>query len=181
MKIKTDFVTNSSSSSFIVAFPFKVTDIEPLYKLFDPEKVKTIFDDCLKQTPLEIKNTNKCHLSIIKELSNGTPFSDKYGPIKERTYWHEKKPKKYLETQIGNVDVLPKKDEWNHPYLEILDFEDDLKVALEVSKTSEQFVKRNEGKFLYFFEYGDEDGAFFSEMEHGGTFNKLEHIQISKH
>ena len=44
-----------------------------------------------------------------------------------------------------------------------------------------QFIKENNNKFVYIFDYSDEEGEFGSELEHGGTFDELPHIIISHH
>ncbi len=43
------------------------------------------------------------------------------------------------------------------------------------------FLTKNEGKYLYIFNYADEDGEFMGEMEHGFIFEEVPHITISKH
>lgn len=43
------------------------------------------------------------------------------------------------------------------------------------------FISENIGKYIYMYTYSDEDGEFYSRMEHGGTFNYLPHLQISHH
>ena len=44
-----------------------------------------------------------------------------------------------------------------------------------------KFMEDNKGKFITRFTYSDNDGQFFSLMEHSGVFNTLNHIPISHH
>jgi hypothetical protein len=44
----------------------------------------------------------------------------------------------------------------------------------------EDLIKDNHG-YLYNFSYSDENSSWGSEMEHGGTFDKLPHIRTSHH
>ena len=37
------------------------------------------------------------------------------------------------------------------------------------------------GEVVFIFEYGDESGQYYSDLEHGDLFEKLEHIVISQH
>ncbi len=38
-----------------------------------------------------------------------------------------------------------------------------------------------EDHYVYTFNYADEDGEYFSEMEHNNIFRNLPNFQISKH
>jgi len=42
-------------------------------------------------------------------------------------------------------------------------------------------LKKHKGQELYVFHYGDDDGDYYSVLEHGGIFNNLPHEQISYH
>ena len=44
-----------------------------------------------------------------------------------------------------------------------------------------KFLKDNKGKFVTRFTYSDNDGSFFSMMEHGNIFRNLNHVHISHH
>ena len=46
---------------------------------------------------------------------------------------------------------------------------------------AEKFVAENIGKYCYIFNYGDEDGYLYSQLEHGDTFRELKYLQISHH
>ena len=45
----------------------------------------------------------------------------------------------------------------------------------------EKFLEDNKKKFITRFTYSDNDGSFFSLMEHSGVFDNLNHIRISHH
>ena len=46
---------------------------------------------------------------------------------------------------------------------------------------SKRFQKDNPDVVFYQFSYSDNDGEFFSAMEHGGLFENVPHITISNH
>lgn len=133
MKIKQAFVTNSSSTSFIVAWDKKLTPDDLDYvnsKVMNIEKAKIVLRNSLDQEPIllteEIKP--KCLACAIREN------------IEENFYWDP--PDK--------EDLIP-------------------------------WLSENLGSYSYIYHYSDEDGKFWGEMEHGGTFNNLKHLRISHH
>ena len=137
MKKRLGFVSNSSSSSFIVAFKEKPTTIEELRDLLFPGK----------------------------ELTD---------PYVETTHWDE--TTMYITIQEALEIVLRELEEQNGT--------DDLKKAEELFSSgwsgspyleeAAGFLKRNKDCKLYRFCYADEDGRFWSAMEHGGLFNNLD-------
>lgn len=52
---------------------------------------------------------------------------------------------------------------------------------IDSSDDIKHLITQNLNGFIYLYTYADEDGPFWSEMEHGGTFNKLPHVKISHH
>ena len=46
---------------------------------------------------------------------------------------------------------------------------------------ADEFMKELKGKLFFRFSYGDEDGAYYSALEHGDLFENLSHICISHH
>lgn len=131
MKIRHGFVSNSSSSSFVVAF-----DKEPK----SMEDVKIAMFGAEEHFP-----------STYSEYSYST------NQIAE-TVWRDiqgQRPNHRKNIRHESPDYYP------DPYPE--------------------FMKQNKGKFIYVFEYADEDGDYYCTLEHGGIFDKLNHMRNSKH
>lgn len=161
MKIRPGFVSNSSSSSFIIALSKKPETAEELqgvlfksqkkfshpyerYKLDTIDIAKTVFKDVI--------TAGKTTLNMmISELNTGSVCS---GPSYNEyviPYWGTDK---YDEQQI----------KYDKDCIEFL----------------QNFVSNNENKEFYIVEYGD-DSEYECALEHGDIFENIPHIRISKH
>ncbi len=156
MKIRSDFVTNSSSSSFIVSFSGKR----------DMKK-------CMEEIGVYGENySNRVYEDIIENMITRATVIKRYRKLIESDVhyqlvygdWNTKGP--YYDKPI----------EW----LRGKEFEAILK--REIDNRVELFNDRLCKKGIYaIVEYGDEDGPFFSELEHeimpyvSFTFERISH------
>lgn len=144
MKIRTDFVTNSSSSSFIMAFKNKSN---VLNELFDKDKndtqgyFETIARDILDEKYIMTREDAiayyQDYLDTMAEWDVNDEISSKYGVhgYKDRASWKEKNKALY-EQEINNY----------------------------VKTRMDAFMKKIKGKnFFSIISYGDEYGE--SELE----------------
>ncbi len=183
MKIRNGFVSNSSSSSFVVAFPRRPKSAEDVREI--------LFGD-LKHFPPDARVN---HEAMVLELDG-----DELIRAKERGV--------YLTKQIAQTvweDLKPQRANCKRRiketfrYSEYISFDkfrkpgssgnyDDIDWKAH-ERAQEAIDQRNytdamrqfEGQLVYLFSYADENGSYFSVMEHGGIFNKLPHEQISNH
>lgn len=161
MKIRSGFVSNSSSSSFIVAFSKKPENVEELKEIMFGDKefievyygpvstqmvAQTVFEDICRKTPLSDKEIKLC----FEGLSN---------------YDDDRIPK-------YNFDL-----KWDS-----LEWKEHNKTVKQIQIVcAKEFLKNNPNNIFYLFEYFDNDGLFEATLEHGNIFENLPHVKINNH
>ena len=203
MKKRYGFVSNSSSSSFLIGLLRKPRSVAELkrwlfgdmnylqwydfgYKTIDI--AKRIFDDLKGKHPIRAKDR------LIKEITDG------YFSGMPLTWQKENRPSDKLERQFYKSfpqytdcgfyrdealkETMAKqlaqkiKDSRNKEHTE------DYK---EIQDAAEAFLNKEvspimEGKRIYQLEYADGgDGPLSAAIEHGDVFSQIPHVKISKH
>jgi hypothetical protein len=180
MKIKQDFVTNSSSTSFLVIFPKKITKLEDVELFMDKKKASWVFTDCKDQKPIRI-NIDESKVELISllgmiesSLQNKLNF-DNY-TLKEITEEIKYIIEDYcpqINIPVSQVDyIIYQTKKRNEDSFGTPDFGDD---------ELKELIEKNKKGWIYLFDYCDEGGGMGSELEHGGTFDKLPHLKDSHH
>lgn len=163
MKIRRGFVSNSSSSSFIVAFPHKPKSEAELQKmLFGDEKmynspyedmqwtaqaiVEVVWRDLEKQEPSTLIDMEE---TVARGWITGQPAFDDFCKG-DKTDWDA-----YDAYQEAT-------NKFSHKY-------------------AKNFANKHPDATVFSFEYSDNDGDMFSAMEHGTLFDRMPHLRISHH
>lgn len=162
MKIRTGFVSNSSSSSFLVAFkeyPSNAKEVKNLlfgdsdtYSDYPASIISEIvFRDIRREDEiLELNLENLCR-SLV----------DSGGCFDGYPEWEYNSSECDVSEYTGNYQI---------------------KITKAAMKIAKNFLKECEEETIYFtFNYADDNGPLFSAMEHGGLFKNLKHIVINHH
>jgi len=181
MKIRQGFVSNSSSSSFVVIFPKEPNDVIDVknmlfskgetfysnpyqygdneYGWSTDEVAETIWNDISKQEKNNFKRAEEI-ITSGTSYEDGAPDWNDYGHIKDwtlKTTAYYAAQEKFAKKKLKEFFNLRK---------------------LKLQKINNQKV---DDIILYCFEYSDNDGSYFTALEHGDLFKNLKHIKINNH
>lgn len=202
MKTRNGFVSNSSSSSFIVGFKKKPTSdwelCEVLYPAtkdgqrpgvsthygyedldkngVDAHSASTIiWRDLEEQKPMSLKQ-------VMEEIKSG--YFDGYPDMPWNNLESDKIRREY--EALSGKDIYDKDadPEWVKKYHAAEKKRWDEHTAA-VDKAAREYYERVKAQFkglkLFRFSYSDNDGSIFATMEHGDTFRNVPHVRISHH
>ena len=113
----------------------------------------------------------KIRHTVAEEMTHGSVNDDRL----DRSYGGKRK----LATREGaSEDDLQDNFQWRQIFWD----EERLKQnSISYTIAGEFLEKLPDGSYVYIFNYGDEDGEYYSQMEHNNIFRQLPKVHVSKH
>jgi hypothetical protein len=189
VKIRTGFVSNSSSSSFIVAFPKEPESAKELRQMLFKDKKKIDFsvERASGKYTFSKKKIAKYIFNSLKGLTyNEVDDYDIEDYAKEAMRIDVEDKVVSQLRKSGNVssestdedvidDIIYDRNPTLRDQYEMLTLKTQMDILFE-------FVGKNLGSCIHILEYADDSGfPIEGFIEHGDIFENLPHIKISKH
>lgn len=168
MKIRKCFISNSSSSSFLVAFSKMPRNSEELQEILfgEREEYPHPYDN-------EYWKTSKIASIVWEDMKNQEPNVEEELIEVIKRGWFEGQP---------NINLFERPPAPGETYKKINWREYD-RANTEAAKTKLHEFKKKVGTSakIFVFSYSDNDGPQGCAMEHGVLFDRLPHLKISCH
>jgi hypothetical protein len=171
MKTRQGFVSNSSSSSFVVAFPRKIKSAKEMKQLLYGD-METVEEYGYSKPAYELAQQVYKDYKVNHHITNVEEMIDYVAGTGQLEIPRYMEPTRTWETSIHHGTP-----EWEEAYDSWWDQLAKIEEAYAV-----KFWDENKDKEIVCFEYSDNgEGIEGCLLEHAGTFDQLSHLTISTH
>ena len=170
MKIRQGFVSNSSSSSFVVVFDRPELDIEYLKeRLYN--NAPSISYEYNWGNEYQWFHTEQLCQAIIDEMKPITTREQLIEALEGMSHYDDSR---FPDWPGWDEDKEVQERQWS---------EYDAKMRQVREQMADEFLSKiNEGEHIFVGTFSDNDGSMFTQLEHGGTFSAIpKKIRISHH
>jgi len=187
MKKRLGFVSNSSSSSFIIIFdkePQNAEDVKGM--LFPNTDVVAYYDYNISSnvaSDIIFRDIAKADIDTLGRNFEELIYAVKYYGSGEE-WLIDSKDEDLLEFLRLDDEVWGDWEKWKAlPQDEKDKIEEEKQTVKErvLKKMFDNFNRETKDKFVYTAEFSDNDGEIYCTLEHGEVFEKVKHIRISNH
>jgi len=176
MKKRLGFVSNSSSSSFIIMFDKEPESVEEIKEmLFDFDSVSYYDYTISSEQASEIifRDIEKIEEKVLREEFDNMIYEIKYGTEQWLIDRNDSDLKDFISLDEKHWKNW---EEWKELSEKI-----ELLREKVIDKMNKKFALESEGKFVYHVVFSDNDGDIYCTLEHGEVFRKVKHIRINNH
>jgi hypothetical protein len=174
MKIRNGFVSNSSSSSFVVALPHKPETAEDLQEMmFGSQNVH--FTDIYygdKESNNEV-STNLIANEVFHNIDKEATDKEIFESIRDGHFDEFYSLPGVLNPNYSEMS----QEEWKNIDWDKINKENDKRAK----KIADGFKDCNKDKFIFVVSFSDNEGPFEAMLEHSDIFCRLQHIRTSYH
>jgi len=179
MKVRRGFVSNSSSSSFVIAFDHKPKSVEDLKEMMFG-KQEWHYTGIYGTGEKDI-TTQRIAEAVFKDIEKKATKKQVYESIRNGYFKPYMIPELFPGMQMSDTRGLSYQNEEERKEIDRLRKESNEINNARAMAIAEGFIISHDDKWIATLRYADEDGSFFSILEHSGIFKRLDHIITSYH
>ena len=179
MKIRTGFVSNSSSSSFVVAFPHNPKSVADLKQMMFG-KQEWHYAGIYGSKNSDV-STQQIAESVFADIKRKATKKQVYESIRNGWFKPYIIPEMFPGHHMSETSHLSFQNEDERKEIQRIWKEDEEINDKRANAIADGFVRAYDDKYIVVLSYCDEEGGWQSILEHSDIFYRLNHIITSYH